>query len=260
VKSLNFITGKQAIQAYGIGEFKIFDLVKNHALQPYSEIGEPIEAPFRPEIENRLEIQRQLKNRRAFLYHSGKSKSEEYLSKGSELRSIDNELRDLDYENASRSWSYIQIPRSATEKGVLLLRLLSYFYKPEDIEAIIGKPITGLPTPDEGSVATVEQAPFETKDLEPLPVGESRRYGLLKRQMERHGDVLRAAVYATWYCVQQEKPLTRDQLFDEIDRKFKGLAKKDNEAIRAAILEFAPHLLRGSGRDRKSKDDSEEDE
>ncbi len=99
----------------------------------------------------------------------------------------------------------------------------------------------------------------ETQDLEPLEAVESRKYGLLKLKMKRQGDVLRATVYATHFCIQQQpKRVKRNQFFNELTTKFKILTTEDQQEIWLAIREELPDYLHGAGRDKKPEEKDSE--
>jgi hypothetical protein len=139
LKPLKIITGRQAVQSYSILEFDIVEMVKNHGLQPYSANGEPLEAPFQYKVAVRIESLTRATE--GIL----KADSTEPLGdpncemRWKTLGRTKKELESLVRENP-RSWEYLHIPEEQSEKDLLVLRMLSYSYKPEDIERIIAPP------------------------------------------------------------------------------------------------------------------------
>jgi hypothetical protein len=270
------VTGREAVRYYRILEYDFIDLVKNGGLQPRSQFGKPIEPPYRQEIKVILAESRgilrkiskmNIANRNTaewlkssdskLVKHSKTYPPEEFEKLTARRSAIDVELAALDVND--RSWKYLHIPDDPSGKKELIMELLGYYYRPEEIESL-GYSVKTTPDLSSAKKLDSKSAP-EPQDFEPLTAVKSREYGLLKRRMERQGDVLRATVYATHFCIQQQpERVKRNQFFNELTTKFKILTTEDQQGIWLAMREVFPEYIHGAGRDRKPKQEVSEDD
>lgn len=84
----------------------------------------------------------------------------------------------------------------------------------------------------------------------PLDAKERRRLGQLRKEKEKWDESIRATAHAVLFCTDQEKPVTRGQLWDELSQAgYKKLADTTLEKIWKAIPGKYRHV---GGRPRKN--------
>jgi hypothetical protein len=250
------ITGKQAVEYYRILVFTFVDFVKNYGLQPYTEIGEPVTGPYSEQIERKLDRLRDmgmLLRRVSERPNSPKYSELDRFKLKEAMRAIRDELEALDYknENADRSWKYLDIPIIESEKEKFVSRLLSYYYRPEDIEEITGRSAS-VDEPVKNPVDQSEGNGEDTLPNESMTPSEKRHLAILKEQKANFPKIIKAAVFATGYCIHSPTKVTRDALYDALVGEFKDLITKENfEWIRSGIKGYYEQNLQKAGRGSK---------
>lgn len=174
---------------------------------------------------------------------------------------VENELSQLNYDKNDRSWKYLHVPCDLEGKEKLIQEFCRFYYRPADIEKIIEQSAP-VYEPESSPVDQSEGNDEDTTPTEAMTPSEKRHLAILKLQRAKLPEIIKAAVFATEFCIHSEKPPKKGELYGKLLAKFGDVVikKEINEMIWVGIRDQYKQYVHGAGRDKKSNEEFVEDE